>query len=82
MVDLIGSLAALCTTFAFVPQVVQIWRSRSTRDVSLAMYVVFTIGVLLWLTYGILLMAWPIIIANIVTLALALSVVLMKLRWG
>lgn len=82
MTEVIGSLAALLTTFAFVPQVVKIWRTRSTRDVSLAMYLVFTAGVVMWLAYGILISATPIIVANVVTLLLSGAVVVMKLRWG
>ena len=82
MIDLIGSVAAFLTTIAFVPQVVKVWRSRSASDISLPMYVVFTLGVTLWLAYGILLGALPIIIANCVTLPLSASVVAMKIRWG
>jgi MtN3 and saliva related transmembrane protein len=82
MIDVIGSVAAFLTTVAFVPQVVKIWRSRSAKDVSLPMYVVFTLGVAMCLVYGLLLGAMPIIIANCVTLVLAMSVVVMKLRWG
>lgn len=80
--DLLGTIAATLTTVAFVPQVVQIIRTKSAKDVSLPMYLIFTAGVVLWLGYGVLLGAWPIIIANIVTLGLALAVVAMKLRWG
>jgi MtN3 and saliva related transmembrane protein len=82
MIDIVGTVAATLTTLAFVPQVVKIWRSRSAKDISLPMYVVFTIGVAMWLVYGLMLGAMPIIIANCVTLVLAMSVVLMKLRWG
>jgi MtN3 and saliva related transmembrane protein len=82
MIDLIGAVAAFLTTVAFVPQVVKIWRSRSAKDISLPMYVVFTIGVATWLVYGFMLGAIPIIIANCATLLLAISVVVMKLRWG
>jgi MtN3 and saliva related transmembrane protein len=82
MIDVIGSVAAFLTTVAFVPQVVKIWRSRSAKDISLPMDVVFTLGVAMWLVYGLLLGAMPIIIANCVTLVLAMSVVVMKLRWG
>ncbi|MCA3000435.1 MAG: SemiSWEET transporter [Burkholderiales bacterium] len=82
MIDAIGSAAAFLTTVAFVPQVVKIWRSRSAKDISLPMYVVFVIGVAMWLVYGLLLGAMPIIIANCATLLLAISVVVMKLRWG
>jgi MtN3 and saliva related transmembrane protein len=82
MTDLIGSIAAILTTIAFVPQVIQIWKTRSARDVSLPMYLVFTTGLALWLVYGVLVMSWPIIIANIVTIILALCVIAMKLKWG
>jgi MtN3 and saliva related transmembrane protein len=82
MIDLIGAIAATLTTISFLPQVWQIWRTRSARDVSLPMYLTFTTGVALWLAYGILVMSWPIIIANIVTMLLALCVITMKLKWG
>jgi MtN3 and saliva related transmembrane protein len=82
LVSMIGTAAAVCTTAAFIPQVLQIWRTRSARDVSLPMYLIFTTGLVCWLWYGWLLSAWPIIIANIVTLALALAVIGMKLKFG
>ncbi len=82
MIDIVGSIAAFLTTLAFVPQVIKIWRSRSAKDISLPMYVVFTTGVALWLAYGVMLGAMPIIIANCITLLLTLAVVVMKLRWG
>lgn len=80
--DLIGSVAATLTTTAFIPQAWQVWRTRHTADISLGMYTLFTLGVVLWLSYGILLSAWPIIIANCVTLLLAGAVLVMKLRFG
>ncbi len=80
--DWLGSFAGFCTTIAFLPQVLKVWKTRSARDVSLGMYAVFTIGVVCWLAYGWLLMVWPIIIANIVTLVLVTLVIAMKLRWG
>ena len=80
--DWLGSIAGFCTTVAFLPQVLKVWRTRSARDVSLGMYAVFTLGVVCWLAYGWLLMIWPIIIANIVTLVLVALVIAMKLRWG
>ena len=82
LIDLIGSVAAVLTTASFIPQA---WHSFKTRDVSgisLGMYSVFTIGVALWLVYGILLLAWPLIIANSITLALAATILGMKLRFG
>lgn len=80
--ELIGSFAATLTTTAFIPQVWQVWRSRHTKDISLAMYALFTCGVALWLVYGILMSAWPIIIANSITLLLAGSVLVLKLKFG
>jgi MtN3 and saliva related transmembrane protein len=82
MVEVIGSIGAACTTLAFVPQVLQIWKTRSAKDVSLPMYITFMVGIICWFTYGLMLNAWPIIVANIITFALALAVILMKLRWG
>ncbi len=82
LIDLVGSLAACLTTASFLPQA---WLSFKTRDVSgvsLGMYSVFTVGVALWLVYGLLLRAWPIVIANAITLALALAIVTMKLVYG
>ena len=80
--ELIGSLAATLTTVSFIPQVLQIWRTKHTKDISLAMYSAFTLGVALWLCYGILLLAWPIIVANSITLLLSGAVLIMKLRFG
>ncbi len=80
--DWVGSAAALFTTIAFIPQAWKVWRSRHTADISLGMYALFTLGVTLWLSYGILLEAWPIIIANFFTLLLASAVLIMKIRFG
>jgi MtN3 and saliva related transmembrane protein len=80
MSDLIGYAAAILTTIAFIPQTLKSWQTRDLSGVSLSMYSLFTMGVLLWLIYGILLDSWPIILANIVTLALAGTVLLLKLR--
>ena len=81
-VDIVGSLAAILTTISFFPQA---WHSFKTRDVSgvsLGMYSVFTVGVALWLVYGLLLRAWPIVVANVITLGLALAILGMKLVFG
>ena len=80
--DLIGGVAAVLTTIAFVPQVWRIWRTRSARDLSLPMYAIFTVGVALWFVYGLELGAWPIIACNGITLLLAGTVLVMKLRFG
>jgi MtN3 and saliva related transmembrane protein len=80
--ELIGYAAAVLTTVSFVPQVWQTWRTRDVSGISLGMYAVFATGVFLWLVYGALLGAWPIVVANGITLALALAILAMKLRWG
>ncbi|WP_299438374.1 SemiSWEET transporter [uncultured Rhodospira sp.] len=78
----IGFTAALCTTVAFLPQALKAWRTRSVADLSLSTFLVFTIGVACWLVYGILTVDWPIIVANLVTLLLAGSIVVMRLAFA
>ena len=78
----LGLLAATLTTIAFIPQVTKIWKSKSAKDVSLGMFIVFCTGVALWLAYGVLLGEMPIIIANTITLLLGLAILGMKLKYG
>lgn len=80
--ELVGYVAAALTTCSFVPQAWLTFRSRDVSGISLGMYSVFTTGVALWLAYGVLLRAWPIVLANAVTLALAASILGMKLWFG
>jgi len=80
--ELIGYLAASLTTCSFVPQALQTFRTRDVSGISLGMYSVFTAGVALWLVYGLALAAWPIVVANAITLALAGAILAMKLRYG
>lgn len=77
-----GYAAAILTTGSFVPQAVMTIRTRNTSGISLAMYVIFTVGVALWLVYGIALESWPMILANTVTLGLAATILALKLRYG
>jgi MtN3 and saliva related transmembrane protein len=79
---LVSALAATLTTVAFVPQALHIIRHKETKGISLLMYVAFAGGVALWLVFGIMIGNWPIIIANAITLVLALAIVAMKLRYG
>ena len=79
--DLIGTLAAILTTISFLPQALHTFRTKDVRGISLGMYSAFTLGVALWLIYGLLLGAWPVVIANLVTLALASTILVMKLRY-
>ena len=76
-----GYAAAVLTTVSFVPQAVMTIRTRNTSGVSRAMYVIFTIGVALWLAYGIALESWPMILANSVTFVLAATILALKLRY-
>lgn len=75
----VGYAAALLTTAAFVPQALLSWRSRDLAGVSLGMYLSFTLGIALWLIYGLALGSWPMVLANSVTLGLAL--VILALKW-
>lgn len=79
--DMIGYFAACLTTSAFIPQAWLTWKHKKAEGISLGMYVILVSGVLLWLTYGILLQAWPIILANLITLLLALFILTMKLLY-
>jgi MtN3 and saliva related transmembrane protein len=72
-------VAGVLTTVAFVPQVLKTWKSRSGRDISLGTFALFSLGVLLWLLYGVAIRSVPIVVANAVTLLLALAVVVLKL---
>lgn len=78
---LVGYIAGFLTTIAFVPQVLKTWKSKSASDLSLGMFSVFSMGVLCWLIYGILLAAVPMILWNAVTLILALALLVMKLKF-
>ncbi|MBS0276936.1 MAG: SemiSWEET family sugar transporter [Proteobacteria bacterium] len=80
--ELVGLAAAFLTTLAFLPQVLHTIRTRSTHDISLRMYSLFTLGVFLWLIYGLILRDVPIIGANAVTLLLSGTVLVLKLRHG
>jgi len=81
-IEAIGLVAGTLTTSAFVPQVIHVWRTRSTRDLSLGMFVMFCIGVSLWLIYGIYLGSLSLIASNGITLGLGLSILIAKLKFG
>ncbi|MDN4166855.1 SemiSWEET transporter [Cytophagales bacterium LB-30] len=80
-IEIIGLLAAICTTLAFVPQVVKTWQSKSAKDLSLGMFLLFFVGVCLWLSYGLLIGNRPIIVANLVTGLLAGTILFFKARY-
>ncbi|EAQ99885.1 SemiSWEET transporter [Maribacter sp. HTCC2170] len=79
-IELLGLIAATCTTFAFIPQVYKVWQEKSAKDISLTMYLVMTLGLALWLIYGINIDSLPVILANGITLVLVLFMVFLKLK--
>jgi MtN3 and saliva related transmembrane protein len=80
--EAVGALAAALTTASFVPQAVRLIARKDTAAISLTMYLVFAVGIALWLVYGLALGRWPIIAANVVTLALVGAIIAAKLRYG
>jgi MtN3 and saliva related transmembrane protein len=80
--DLLGLAAGGLTTIAFVPQIFRIVKTRSAHDISWWMFGLFSIGVALWLWYGFMLDALPVIVANVVTLSLAVAILFLKWRYG
>ena len=79
-IDIIGYFAALLTTFSFLVQAIQSWRTRDLSGISVGMYSMFTLGVGLWLIYGIVIESWPLIVTNALTFLFALSILLMKVK--
>ena len=79
--ELIGYMAATLTTVSFVPQALHSFKTKDVSGISLGMYRICTLGIALWLAYGLLISAWPIVIANVITLALASMILAMKLRY-
>lgn len=80
IVNWIGTLAGVFTTIAFIPQVTKTWKTKSAGDISLLMFLLFSTGVLLWLIYGVLLHAMPIVVANGITLSLSASILVLKVK--
>jgi MtN3 and saliva related transmembrane protein len=81
-IKLLGFAAATCTTLAYAPQFVKVWRTRSTEDISLGMLLVMVLGLMLWLLYGLLSGDAPLVAANAVTIVLAGGILVMKLKYG
>jgi MtN3 and saliva related transmembrane protein len=81
LLDWIGNAAALCTTASFLPQLLRVWRRKSAEDISLSMFLLFSFGVACWLIYGLGIGSAPIVVANIITLTLALAILALKLRF-
>ena len=82
IISLLGFSAGTLTTLSFIPQVHKVWRSKRGGDLSWGMLLAFSGGVILWLAYGVLLRAAPIIVANAVTLALLIALITMKIQYS
>jgi MtN3 and saliva related transmembrane protein len=80
--DLIGSLAAFLTTVAYLPQAVKVIRERDTHAISRDMYIIMCLGIAMWVLYGVLQGSYPLIIGNSITLALTVTILVMKIRLG
>jgi len=79
--SIIGYVAAALTTLSFIPQVTHIYKSKDTSAISLSMYLIFSLGVFLWLIYGVLISAWPMVVANGITLLLSLIILWLKIKF-
>ena len=80
-VERVGFAAAFCTTTAFVPQLIRVYRLKSARDISLPTFLLFSVGVFLWLIYGLYTGSKPVIASNAVTIGLSLSILFLKLKY-
>lgn len=80
-VTILGLIAGTLTTLAFLPQLVKAWKSKSTKDVSLGMFIILCAGILLWIVYGFLIKSFPVIIANAVTFILCMFILYFKIKY-
>ncbi len=81
VIDMIGYVAAVCTTISFLPQLLRVLKLRSARDISLGMFILFSTGTALWLAYGIFSHSWPVAAANLVTFGLSIAILILKLKY-
>ena len=79
--ELIGYAAAFCATVSLIPQVIKIWKERSAKAISITMYLIYSLSLILWLIYGIMINSIPLIIAEIITLILSIAILIMKYLW-
>ena len=81
IIEIIGYLALFCTTISFIPQVIELYRRKSAKDISTSMYIIYALGMILWLIYTIWIKAVPLIIGNVISLILAIIILTMKYLW-
>lgn len=80
-INILGLTAGALIVISFLPQVIKIWRSKSTKDISLGMFIIFCTGVFLWFVYGVCIDSFPVIIANLITFILASTILVFKIRY-
>ncbi|MDP2362879.1 MAG: SemiSWEET transporter [Ignavibacteria bacterium] len=80
MESYLGFLAAFCTTIAFIPQVVKVYKSKHTKDISLGMFLLLNLGIVLWIGYGLMIKSYPVVIANAITIILASYILITKIK--
>lgn len=81
-VDFIGYAATFVGLFTFLPQVIKTWKTKSVKDISLGMYVIFWLGVVCWLTYGLIIKNFPIVVNNIIMFFLVSTMAVLKIKYG
>jgi MtN3 and saliva related transmembrane protein len=79
--EALGGIAAACTTIAFAPQLIRVWRLRRADEISLTTFLLFSVGTVFWIVYGFLIASLPVILANVGILGLALAILVLKLKW-
>ncbi len=81
-INIISSIAIVCSTLSFLPQVVKAIKTKKTKDISLLMCVIVTIGISSWLIYGLLIGDAPLIIANAIAIVMIVTLLALKIRYG
>jgi len=81
-IDLLGYAAGILVVISLLPQAVKSWKTKKTRDISLLRYIIYTIGLILWIVYAIIIVNGPVVLMNTIGLILALFILLMKLKYG
>lgn len=82
LIDIVGYLAGFFIIISLIPQIMKSWKTKSTKDLSLSRYIIYIMGVICWLIYGVALMNGPMILVNSINLCLALSILYLKLKYG
>jgi MtN3 and saliva related transmembrane protein len=81
-IDILGYVAGILVVISLLPQAIKSWKTKSTKDISLLRYIIYVTGLILWITYAILISNGPVAVMNSVGLVLALSILYLKLKYG